>query len=51
MMTVDVGSVRMWSCAALRNKTEFEKKNGYKELALMLKIDPEEFILENVCSI
>ena len=45
MMTVDVRSVRMWSL-----KTEFEK-NGHNKLALTLKIDPEEFILENVCSI
>ena len=27
------------------------KKNGHNELALTLKIDPEEFIPENVCSI
>ena len=27
------------------------KKNGHNELALTLKTDPEEFILENVCSI
>ena len=42
----------VWECgvAAFRNKTEFEK-NCHNELALTLKIDPEEFILENVCSI
>ena len=27
------------------------KRNGYNELALTLKTDPEEFILENVCLI
>ena len=27
------------------------KKNGYDELALTLKTNPEEFIVENVCSI
>ena len=27
------------------------KKNGHNKLALTLKTDPEEFILENVCSI
>ena len=27
------------------------KKNGHNELVLTLKIDPEEFILESVCSI
>ena len=32
-------------------KQSFEKKNGHNELALTWKIDPEEFILENVCSI
>ena len=42
----------VWECGvtAFRNKTEFEK-NGHNKLALTLKIDPEEFILENVCSI
>ena len=49
MMTVDVRSVRMWSCC-FQELTEFEK-NGHDQLALTLKIDPEEFILENVCSI
>ena len=42
----------VWECgvAAFRNKTDFEK-NGHNEFSLKLKIDPEEFILENVCSI
>ena len=35
---------------AFRNKTEFEK-NGHNELALTLKIDPREFILEKICAI
>ena len=34
MMTVDVSSVKMWSCAALRNKTDFEKKMFISNLLL-----------------
>ena len=32
-------------------KQSLKKKNGHNELVLPLKIDPEEFVLENVCSI
>ena len=30
---------------------QFEKKNGHNELAFTLKVYPEEFIIENDCSI
>ena len=42
--------VREYAVATFRNKTVW-KKNGHNELALALKINPEELILENFCSI